>query len=449
MNPRVQLAVFTRDLRVADNPMLAQAATAERVVPLFVQDPAITGGRFSNPSRQHLLNAGLADLDHSLRGIGGALVVRRGDPITEIVRLAERVDAEAVHIAADVSSHAQHREQRLAAALAGHRRGLVVHEAVTTVQPAGSITPSGSDHFAVFTPYLRRWLQQPRRDPLPPPRAIRLPDGLPSGRVPSGQQARGWTGGETAARQRVEDWFTDGLDDYHDRHDDLAGDATSKLSPSLHFGFVSPLELVTRAQRHAGPGPEAFVRQLAWRDFHHQVLAARPQAAWQDYRPRGDHWIDDDAAFRAWQAGLTGYPLVDAGMRQLTKSGWMHNRARMIVASFLTKTLYLDWRLGAQHFLDQLVDGDLANNNLNWQWVAGTGNDTRPNRVLNPLRQAKRFDADADYVRRWLPELAAIDDPTMAHQPWLLPAADRRTLRYPEPIIDLTVGRDRFAHGRG
>lgn len=448
MTSEVQIAVFTRDLRVADNPMLSAATAGEVVVPLFVQDPIISGGNFSNPHRQHLLNAGLADLDHSLRRLGGALVVRRGDPVTEIARLAERLDADLVHISADGSGHAQRREHRLAAALAEQRRELVVHDAVTTVQPPGLIVPAGSDHFAVFTPYLRRWLQQSRRDPLPAPASVRLPDGLSVGTVPSGRQARGWTGGESAARDRMQDWFADGLDAYLDRHDDLAGDATSKLSPYLHFGFVSPLELVAEAERREGPGPEAFIRQLAWRDFHHQVLAARPEAAWQDYRSRGDRWADDDDALQAWQAGHTGYPLVDAGMRQLAATGWMHNRARMIVASFLTKTLHLDWRLGAQHFLDQLVDGDLSNNNLNWQWVAGTGNDTRPNRVLNPLRQAKRFDPAADYVRRWLPELAGVEDPAAAHQPWLLPAAERRALHYPEPIIDLAEGRQRFLNGR-
>jgi deoxyribodipyrimidine photo-lyase len=182
------------------------------------------------------------------------------------------------------------------------------------------------------------------------------------------------------------------------------------LSPYLHFGCVSPVELVGRADRRKR-GVEPFLRQLAWRDFHHQVLAARPEAAHRDYRPRGDRWHRDDEALQAWRDGRTGYPLVDAGMRQLAREGWMHNRARLVTASFLTKHLYVDWRLGARHFFDLLVDGDIANNALNWQWVAGTGTDTRPNRVLNPTLQAKRYDPAGAYVRRYLPELGTPDYP--------------------------------------
>ena len=176
-------------------------------------------------------------------------------------------------------------------------------------------------------------------------------------------------------------------------HDDLAGDATSRLSPYLHFGCLSPVEAGAPGPPVAGgPVADAFVRQLAWRDFHHQVLAARPASAWSDYRARGDRWRDDPEEIAAWREGRTGYPVVDAAMRQLLHEGWMHNRGRLLVASFLTKTLYVDWRIGARHFLDLLVDGDIANNQLNWQWVAGTGTDTRPGRVLNPLLQARRFD---------------------------------------------------------
>jgi deoxyribodipyrimidine photo-lyase len=194
-------------------------------------------------------------------------------------------------------------------------------------------------------------------------------------------------------------------------------------------------------------GREAFIRQLAWRDFHNQVLAARPEAARADYRTRHDRWRRDEKAAQAWRDGRTGYPIVDAGMRQLAAEGWMHNRARLITASFLTKTLYLDWRIGARHFLDLLVDADIANNQLNWQWVAGTGTDTRPNRVLNPLRQAQRYDADGDYVRRYLPELRDIPGAAV-HQPWKLDPSRRADLDYPHPIIDLSDGAERFRTAR-
>jgi deoxyribodipyrimidine photo-lyase len=250
--------------------------------------------------------------------------------------------------------------------------------------------------------------------------------------------------GELTARPAVGRWLAEGVAAYEERNDDLAADATSRLSPWLHFGALSAYELVTRADRRRR-GVEAFVRQLAWRDFHAQCLAARPDATRVDYRSRGDNWRRDDEELAAWQAGRTGYPIVDAGMRQLAAEGWMHNRARLITGSFLTKTLYLDWRLGAQHFADLLADGDVANNTMNWQWIAGTGTDTRPSRVLNPLRQAERYDPDGAYVRRYVPELAGIAGAAV-HRPWEL--ADPPP-GYPPPIVDLADGRQRFLAARG
>jgi deoxyribodipyrimidine photo-lyase len=252
-----------------------------------------------------------------------------------------------------------------------------------------------------------------------------LVSGAPSPQLP--------VGGETEARKLVQRWARKSLAHYAEAHDDLAGDATSRISPYLHFGCVSPVELATRFRRRTGG--EAFVRQLCWRDFHHQVNAAFPAIATRDYRNRGDQWHEDPRALEAWKSGQTGYPIVDAGMRQLLREGWMHNRARLVTASFLTRVLAVDWRLGAQHFLDWLVDGDIANNSGNWQWVAGTGNDTRPHRRFNPLRQAERFDPDGGYVRRHVPELSTIAGRAV-HRPWDLDPRVREQLEYPEPIID-------------
>ena len=232
---------------------------------------------------------------------------------------------------------------------------------------------------------------------------------------------------------------------YGKQHDDLPGDATSRLSPYLRFGCVSPLELALEASGRRG---SAFARQLCWRDFHHQVLAAYPELPRRDYRHRGDNWSRSQLALEAWQQGMTGYPIVDAGMRQLAREGYMHNRARLITASFLTKDLYLDWRRGAWHFWDLLADGDVANNAGNWQWVAGTGNDTRPNRVFNPLRQAERFDPDGDYVRRYVPELAGIDGKAV-HQPWKIGPLERQMIDYPEPIVDHADAAGQFKARRG
>ncbi len=239
--------------------------------------------------------------------------------------------------------------------------------------------------------------------------ATRHPSAIGVGRIPSLRALCGSSspapriqeGGETAARRRLERWLRGPLAGYEDGHDDLPAEATSRLSADLHLGCLSPAAVLARVE--GKPGGEEFSRQLCWRDFHHQVLAAFPELPRRDYRPRGRRrWRRDAAAARAWREGRTGVPIVDAGMRQLECEGFMHNRARLIVASYLTKTLGLDWRIGARHFEELLIDADVANNSGNWQWVAGTGNDTRPNRVLNPERQARRFDPDGAYVRRHL-----------------------------------------------
>jgi deoxyribodipyrimidine photo-lyase len=225
-------------------------------------------------------------------------------------------------------------------------------------------------------------------------------------------------------------WAAAQLAGYERRRDDLAADATSRLSAYLHFGCLSPLALA--AELSARPGGAAFVRQLAWRDFFHQALAARPDAAWRDYRDRRGHWRDDPEALAAWQQGQTGYPAVDAAMRQLAHEGFLPNRARMIAASFLTNDLCLDWRAGAAHFMRHLVDADVACNQLNWQWVAGTGTDTNRHRIFNPTRQGERFDPTGGYIRRWVPELAGLPAPAI-HDP---SPATRRARGYPGPVVD-------------
>lgn len=446
------ISLFTRDLRVHDNPVLHHATRAANVVPLFVLDEAVLSGAFGSPNRVSFLLDSLADLNRSLESRGGRLVIRRGDPVAEVCQLVSETGAEEVHVARDVSGYAQKREDRLRRELSARHCVLHVHDAVITTQPPGAVVPSGNDHFAVFTPYFRRWCEQQTRAVLPAPDVLRVPEvqgrPLPGRRVLCDGEVspRILRGGESEGRERMREWSAATVCEYVHAHDDLAADATSRLSPYLHFGCVSSTELVA----NAGPseGEQAFVRQLAWRDFHHQVLAARPASSERDYRTRHDQWREDPEALHAWQRGLTGYPIVDAGMRQLQAEGWMHNRARLITASFLTKTLYLDWRLGAAHFLDLLVDGDIANNNLNWQWVAGTGTDTRPNRVLNPVRQAGRYDPGGDYVRFHVPELADLPTEQLLDPDRLQPA-ERRRRGYPAPIVDLAEARERFMSARG
>jgi deoxyribodipyrimidine photo-lyase len=450
----VAIALFTRDLRVHDNPVLHAAGNAAtEVVPLFVLDTAILHSGSISANRAAFLADALADLDAHLRTQGGRLLVRSGDVAKEVERVVTDLDAGEVHLAADVSGYSQHREQALRERLAGHGCRLRVHASTITVVEPGAITPSGGGaHFAVFTPYYRRWLQAPRRGLLEVPRRITVPpiatDPLPSGdELCSGRRSPHLpSGGEAAGRCLLRDWLAGPIGDYEQAHDDLAAEGTSRLSPYLHFGCVSPTEAVHAADGSTAGG-EAFIRQLAWRDFHHQVLAARPETASVDYRTRHDRWRHDEKDAQAWRDGHTGYPIVDAGMRQLRAEGWMHNRARLITASFLTKTLYLDWRIGARHFFDLLVDADVANNQLNWQWVAGTGTDTRPNRVLNPLRQAQRYDPTGDYVRRYLPELRNVPGRAV-HEPWKLDPPHRARLDYPDPLVDLHEGAERFQTAR-
>ena len=433
---RTAVVLFTRDLRVHDHPALAAAvAAADEVVPLFVLDPAVLS-RFGAPNRVAFLLDCLRDLGASLRDRGGALWVRQGDVVEESMRLAHETRAGVIFMSEDVSSYAQARERRLTAACDAAGMELRTLPGVTVIPP-GDLAPDGAECYRVFTPYWRTWHEAARRSLAPTPRRLTIPSRPAQGRLPALADLAGGDaspvvppGGESEARKLLARWLARSVARYDELHDDLAADGTSRLSAHLHFGCLSPLETAERA--HGREGAEPFVRQLCWRDFYAQLLAARPETAREDFRPRGHRWREDAAGLRAWQEGRTGYPVVDAGMRQLAREGFMHNRARLLTASFLTKDLYVDWRDGAAHFAGLLVDGDVASNTGNWQWVAGTGVDTRPNRVFNPIAQGKRFDPDGDYVRRYVPELAGIAGAAV-HEPWKLA---RRPAGYPEPIVD-------------
>jgi deoxyribodipyrimidine photo-lyase len=444
------IVLFNRDLRVHDHPALAAAAKAGRTVPLFVFDERLLGSRFAAPNRVAFMLEALRDLDERLRRAGGRLFVRRGDPAREAVTVANECGATAIHVSADWSAYARAREERLARACAEERIEFTAHPGVTVIPP-GAVTPAGGDHFKVFSPYLRAWSGLPHRERLGAPRTLAVPPRLEAGQLPELESLVGarpspgrLPGGEAEGRKRMRAFLRDGLGSYEDRHDDLPGDGTSRLSAYIRWGCVSPLELAREAGEREGGA--AFVRQLCWRDFHHQVLAATPSLPRRDYRPRRDRWSRSKRVLEAWREGRTGYPLVDAAMRQLAAEGFMHNRARMTVASFLCKDLYVDWRVGAWHFWDLLTDGEIANNAGNWQWVAGTGNDTRPNRVLNPVRQAKRFDPHGLYVRRYLPELEQVRGKAI-FEPWRMEGFDR--LDYPPPLVDHDEAAAAFRVHRG
>jgi deoxyribodipyrimidine photo-lyase len=434
----VAVVVFTRDLRVRDHPALAAAvASAHAVVPLFVFDDAVLG-RFGAPNRVRYLLDAVVDLDRSLRRLGASLVVRRGSWADQVAAVVAATGASAVHLSADVSGFASARSARLRRAV-GERVAVHLHPGVTVVPPL-AVGPASGGPGVIFTPYYRRWDAAPRRAVVASPASLRLADGVEPGTIPELGSLRPGTlsptliaGGETAATQRLKLWAAEHLAGYDDGRDDLAAASTSRISADLHFGCLSPLEVATLLRDRAGGAP--FVRQLCWRDFYAQLLTARPHVAAADVRDARIAWVDGDEAdemFAAWAAAKTGYPVVDAAMRQLLAEGFMHNRARMIVASFLCKDLAVDWRRGAAHFLDWLVDGDLASNQLNWQWTAGTGTDSNPSRIFNPTVQSTRFDPRGDYIRRWVPELASLG-PKEIHAP---SAAARRRCGYPDPIVD-------------
>lgn len=457
------VVLFTRDLRVHDQPALTAAVReGGPVLALFVLDARILGSRYAAPNRlSHLVDA-LTDLRAALRARGGELVVRRGEPIAVLRELAPAVGAASIHASRDVSAFASRREAALAAL--GEDLGLTVHlhPGVTLVEP-DALPASGGGAFRVFTPYWRRWSEVEHRAPLPAPRRVPAPPAVgegsdaavPAGALPTlSELTSGATapelapGGEVVARERLAWWLHGPVDRYDAGRSELGVDATSRLSPHLHLGTLSVAEIAAGLDLQRSDHL-TYLQELCWRDFNHQLLLARQDLVDTDVRTQHDRWRDDPEAFAAWKAGRTGYPVVDAGMRQLLVEGFMHNRARLIVASFLTKHLYVDWRLGAWHFMDHLVDGDVANNFAQWQWVAGTGTDTRPNRMFNPVTQGERYDPDGAYVRRFVPELAGVELRHL-HAPWEVAgslfdaAAD-----YPPPIVDHREARDRFLTARG
>ena len=432
----VGVVLFTRDLRLRDQPALSAAvAGCEQIVPAFVVDDAIVARRDVGPNRWQFLLDSLGSLDDSLRERGSRLVVRCGQWVDEVVRLVESVGADAVFVSDDYSASARRRLAELQRAATERRFSIEVHEGVTVVPPRQLRTRSGGD-YKVFTPYYRAWLASPWRSRSAGPEHIATPTTVESGAIPQlseltdGQPSPGLArGGEDTALAVLRDW-SPGMPGYDSGHNDLAADATSRISAYLHFGCLSALEIATLLRDREGGAP--FVRQLCWRDFFHQVLDVDPSRAWRDVRPRGDEWDEDDEMFSAWAQGRTGYPIVDAGMRQLSAEGFMHNRARMIVASFLTKDLYQDWRRGAAYFMTLLADADVACNQLNWQWVAGTGNDPNAFRVFNPTLQGRRFDSSGDYIRRYVAELAGLAADEI-HDP---PPLVRLATGYPDAIVD-------------
>lgn len=440
-----------RDLRRADHPALAAAhADGGEVLPVFVLDPTLLDA--AGPVRSAALVEVLRATDESY---DGHLVVLEGDPAEVLPELAGQVGATRVHVTRETEPWGSARDERVQAALQDKGVDLVETGTPYVLGPGTVRTKDGSP-YKVFTPFARAWHDHPHPGPCEEPADLRLTRAgigsvdLPTVECPIPLPPLG----EAAALARWADFRDDGVTGYADRRDraDLAG--TSQLSIHLKWGAIHPRTLLADLDGRTGDGAATFVTELVWREFYGDVLHHNPRSAHEDLTASlaGMRYDDlDDETFAAWAEGRTGYPFVDAGMRQLLATGWMHNRVRMVTASFLTKDLHCWWPRGAAWFMERLLDGDVASNQHGWQWVAGTGTDASPYfRVFNPVTQGERFDPAGDYVRRWVPELAHVPG-TAVHQPWTV--ADGYAHGYPQRLVDHAEERrdalDRLAATKG
>lgn len=466
-----------RDLRLADNAALGAALSgAEQVIPVFVLDPTLLE-RYAGTKRLAFLLAGLRQLDADLSARGSRLVIRRGDPANEIARLVHESGASLVFAEEDYEPYARQRDGAVASRVPLKQVGSPI------VRAPGVVLKANGDPYVVFGPFSRKWksFPPPRASELvPSPEPISTPQGIESVPIPDEPNLPSgvpFPAGEAEAQRRLRA-FVSGhnapIYRYATVRDRMDLDGTSHLSPYLRFGMLSAKQAVVTAYQAIERAPnkdarhsaQSWLDELIWREFYECILSYYPEVLKASFREnlRGITWANDEQAFRAWCEGRTGYPVVDAAMRQLVESGWMHNRARMIVASFLVKDLLIDWRWGEAFFMQHLVDGDPAANNGGWQWTAGTGTDAAPYfRIFSPTSQSRKHDPDGNYMRRWVPELAAVPG-TYVHTPWTMSTMQQREFKcvlgedYPFPIVDHAATREltlqtyraaREAHGRG
>lgn len=448
---------FRRDLRLADNEALADAVSSrEPVVCLHV---APSGAAAHARVSGEWLDASLEALGASLTARGSALVRRTGEAAREVAALAEECGATAVHCTRDWSPAGREEESRVAEALRGAGRTLIAAEGAYLVPPAGLATRAGGPH-RVFSPYHRAWLSAwAQRAPLEAPGVIPAPERIPASH-PAVSSAgsrtalpEGWRPGEDGAADALARFVGGPLRSYAEDRDLPAVRGTSELSAHLAFGEISPRTVAWAVQDAGAPEAEAgpFLRQLAWREFSAHLLHHFPDMATSPLQPRFAEfpWNDDERLLEAWKRGETGYPLVDAGMRQLAQTGWMHNRARLGCGSFLAKHLLIPWQRGLAWFEESLHDHDPATNAFNWQWVAGSGADAAPYfRILSPIRQGERFDPLGEYVRAWVPELREVPA-RWIHRPWEAPGSELSAVgvvlgrTYPLPMVDHSEARAR------
>ena len=459
---------FRRDLRVEDNTALSRAARdADEVVPVFVLDDHYAEDPNVGPARFRFLRESLADLERAIVARGGRLLVRPGPAARALPELLRETGAGGVYANFEIGPYPERRDRETRAAVEHAGAAFRLFPDALLVEPDAIATERG-DPYTVYSPFAKKWLAAEKRAPEPPPERLA---GMPLRSVPLdrvrafrdlAQNPEAPHGGEAAARELFAHFLAGPAARYAADRNFPARGGTSRLSPHLHFGTISPRTVraaAADAWRAGNPAVrasiDAFVRELAWREFFHHVLLHFPRVATESFRPDFDRlgWSDAPEALAAWKAGRTGYPFVDAGMRELAATGWMHNRARMVVASFLTKDLHVHWREGEKWFERSLADADLANNNGGWQWAAGSGTDAAPYfRIFHPVAQGKRFDPEGAYVRRFVPELRRVPLAKI-HEPWTMTSGEQRAAGcrigtdgsgdYPAPIVDHAVERRR------
>ncbi len=436
-----------RDLRTSDHAALAAATHAfDQVSVAFVFDRYILDALPDRcDHRVCFIHRSLAEIDKFLRQHGSRLVVLFGDPTEEIPRIARQLDVDAVFVGRDYDPYATTRDREVGERLKGQRQRLELVKDIVIREPGELHTQSGGD-FRVFTPYSRAWRKQlaPEVDlaemPIAYAKLAPVEDALPSlepietyGFEPTDLWLEP---GEAAARKRLA-FFEPKMSRYESDRNFPATDGTSGLSVDLRFGTISVRECVRRAQAHGVAG-EKWLTEIIWREFYQDILFNHPTVVNHAFKSEYDglEWPGEESHFQAWCIGQTGYPIVDAAMRCLNATGWMHNRLRMIVASFLTKDLLVDWRKGEHYFAVKLLDFELASNNGGWQWAASTGADSQPYfRIFNPLLQSEKFDEKGEFIRQWIPELAGFDARTI-HDPWARNPLEAMGSGYPRPIVD-------------
>ena len=426
------LVWFRRDLRISDNTALHQACARKLpIVPVFIFDPLLLSEKKGASRRTAFLLASLKSLGDNLAALGAPLILKRGDPIKTLSALAKEVGAKTLFFNKDIEPYSRSRDEKVV--VMGAELGIeVVPCDDLLIHPPGAIQRAVGGPYTVFTPFSNTWLAKPPHDPLPRPAQLETVAGAKGISLPAldelGLEPCAISlpaAGEKAAQELLRSFVAKKIQHYQTTRNFPFEDSTSRLSPHLRFGTLSPRTVLAAARRARVDDPKAkkqidvFISELIWRDFYKQILWEFPHVVSGAFRPAYDkiEWENRKDRFQAWCEGQTGYPIVDAAMRQLNQTGWMHNRLRMIVSSFLTKDLLISWQWGERYFMEKLFDGDLAANNGGWQWAAGTGTDAQPYfRIFNPASQAEKFDPEGKFIAQYVPE------------------AD--SLKYTAPIVD-------------